>query len=150
MLHIGLNIKGLHYFPLGNKSLSALEFYETSFSLANNLTNTSCCSSTNKLLNVTCGSGLSCAGQCSALGASLCPTGNCTGNPQVKCLGFGSLANTCKQTVCTCLIVTPCKGFASDFMISKATCKASDSISLLTEALVKGVHGFTCLRTDKL
>ena len=32
--------------------------------------------------NATCGQGVSCQGQCSALGASLCPSGNCTDDPR--------------------------------------------------------------------
>ena len=66
----------------GNKSSSSVDLYEASFSLAPNMTTTSCCSQDQQLLNVTCGRGLSCAGQCSALAANLCPTGNCTGDPQ--------------------------------------------------------------------
>ena len=36
----------------------------------------------------TCGQGASCAGQCSALGASLCPSGECTDDPRTCCLEF--------------------------------------------------------------
>ena len=59
-----------------------MDFYDTSFSLANHTTNTSCCTSDNQLLSISCGRGLSCAGQCSALQATLCPTNNCTGDPR--------------------------------------------------------------------
>ena len=31
---------------------------------------------------MTCGQGISCIGQCAAIEASLCPTGNCTGDPK--------------------------------------------------------------------
>ena len=41
-----------------------------------------CCTSDNKLTMVTCGRGASCAGECSAVQASLCPSRNCTGNPE--------------------------------------------------------------------
>ena len=36
----------------------------------------------------TCGQGASCAGQCSALGASLCPSGHCTYDPGTCDIGF--------------------------------------------------------------
>ena len=41
-----------------------------------------CCAQDTTLTNVTCGEGLSCTGQCSAIGATLCPSGNCTENPE--------------------------------------------------------------------
>ena len=41
-----------------------------------------CCTSDNKLTMVACGRGASCAGECSAVQASLCPSRNCTGNPE--------------------------------------------------------------------
>ena len=34
------------------------------------------------MLSVTCGRGESCIGECSALEATLCPSGNCTGDPE--------------------------------------------------------------------
>ena len=39
-----------------------------------------CCRSDNTIELATCGLGASCAGSCSALEASLCPSGNCTGD----------------------------------------------------------------------
>ena len=39
-----------------------------------------CCHLNNTVELATCGLGGSCAGSCSALGASLCPSGNCTGD----------------------------------------------------------------------
>ena len=41
-----------------------------------------CCARDTRLTNVTCGRGTSCTGQCSAIEASLCPSGNCTGDPE--------------------------------------------------------------------
>ena len=41
----------------------------------------SCCASDKRLTKVTCGRGTSCIGQCSAIEASLCPSGRCTGDP---------------------------------------------------------------------
>ena len=39
-----------------------------------------CCHTNNTIELATCGLGVSCAGNCSALGATLCPSGNCTGD----------------------------------------------------------------------
>ena len=41
-----------------------------------------CCARDTRLTNVTCGRGTSCTGQCSAIEASLCPSGNCTEDPE--------------------------------------------------------------------
>ena len=49
-----------------------------------------CCHPDNPPEEVTCGRGASCAGQCSALGASLCPSGKCTDDPITCDLEFPS------------------------------------------------------------
>ena len=49
-----------------------------------------CCHPDNPPEEVTCGRGVSCAGQCSALGASLCPSGKCTDDPRTCDLEFPS------------------------------------------------------------
>ena len=41
-----------------------------------------CCSPNTTLTKVTCGQGTSCTGECSAIGASLCPSGTCTEDPE--------------------------------------------------------------------
>ena len=41
-----------------------------------------CCHSNKSIENVTCGFGVSCEGKCSAVDAVLCPSGNCTGDPE--------------------------------------------------------------------
>ena len=46
------------------------------------MTKASCCASDNTQQQVLCGRGTSCAGECSAQGATLCPSGNCTDNPE--------------------------------------------------------------------
>ena len=63
--------------------MSDIDFFEASFTYSNASIEVGCCSHiTQTLTNVTCGLGASCVGQCSALDASLCPSGNCTGNPE--------------------------------------------------------------------
>ena len=42
-----------------------------------------CCHLNNTIELAACGDGVSCAGSCSALGASLCPSGNCTGDCEI-------------------------------------------------------------------
>ena len=57
----------------------SVEFFESSFTFANESSIVTCCHSNNLTIGqVTCGLGSSCAGQCSAIGASLCPSGVCT------------------------------------------------------------------------
>ena len=43
-----------------------------------------CCHSNNTVELATCGLGASCAGSCSALGAFLCPSGNCSGDCEIS------------------------------------------------------------------
>ena len=42
----------------------------------------------------TCGQGASCAGQCSALGASLCPSGECSDDPETCEISYTSEQST--------------------------------------------------------
>ena len=55
---------------------------ETLTSAEENPNVTCCFSETGEARNVTYGGGLSCAGRCSAIGAELCPSGNCTSDPR--------------------------------------------------------------------
>ena len=56
-----------------------MEFFESSFSFTNETSIVPCCHPNNfTTAHVACGLGASCAGQCSAIGASLCPSGVCT------------------------------------------------------------------------
>ena len=50
------------------------------FTFLNSTANVTCCHPNTTSELVTCGLGASCAGKCSALGASLCPSGNCSGD----------------------------------------------------------------------
>ena len=43
-----------------------------------------CCRSDNTVELATCGLGASCAGSCTALGAFLCPSGNCSGDCEIS------------------------------------------------------------------
>ena len=65
-----------------------MDFFENAVTFWNNTSNVTCCHPDNTSTNVTCGQGASCAGQCSALGASLCPSGNCTDDPRTCDLEF--------------------------------------------------------------
>ena len=58
------------------------DFFDTSFTFFEEPIQVGCCSPDKTVTNVTCGLGASCAGQCSAIDASLCPSSNCTGNPE--------------------------------------------------------------------
>ena len=65
-----------------------MDFFDNSFSFASNDITVVCCLLDNTPKTVTCGKGLSCAGKCSALGASLCPSGRCTDDQKTCQLDF--------------------------------------------------------------
>ena len=59
-----------------------VDFFDSAFTFSNESIQVSCCARDTTLTNVTCGQGTSCIGQCSAIDASLCPSGNCTDDPE--------------------------------------------------------------------
>ena len=59
-----------------------MDFFDNAFSFSTNDITVTCCLQDNTPKTATCGKGLSCAGKCSALGASLCPSGKCTSDPK--------------------------------------------------------------------
>ena len=65
-----------------------MDFFDSAFTYSNNVSNVTCCHPDNTPEVLTCGQGASCAGQCSAIGASLCPSGNCTDDPRTCDLEF--------------------------------------------------------------
>ena len=65
----------------GNITTLNLDFFDSAFTFSNESIQVPCCARDTTLTNVTCGQGTSCIGQCSAIGASLCPSGNCTEDP---------------------------------------------------------------------
>ena len=69
-----------------------MDFFDDAFTNSNKMSNVTCCHPDNPPENemVTCGRGASCAGQCSALGFSLCPSGKCTDDPRTCDLEFPS------------------------------------------------------------
>ena len=67
---------------------NSIEFYDLSRTFANSSSLVSCCHQNETREIVSCGLGTSCAGQCFALGASLCPSGVCSGNPADCQIGF--------------------------------------------------------------
>ena len=67
---------------LGNTTdTSSVDFFDNAFTYSIGSSTVTCCHPDNTFEVATCGQGASCAGQCSALGASLCPSGNCTEDP---------------------------------------------------------------------
>ena len=56
-------------------------FYENTVSFSSEALNTTCCLADLSIVNVTCGRGASCAARCCALGATLCPSGVCSEDP---------------------------------------------------------------------
>ena len=77
------------WFPGDTKTALSVDFFDNVFTFSNHSSSVTCCRPDNTIELVTCGQGASCAGQCSALGASLCPSGKCTSNPRTCELNFG-------------------------------------------------------------
>ena len=69
--------------PSGNSNTTTIDFFENAFTFSNESVTVNCCHSNNTIELATCGLGESCAGSCSALGASLCPSGDCSGNCEI-------------------------------------------------------------------
>ena len=67
-------------FSPGTTNTTDVVFFDSSFTFSNESIEVGCCDNDMTVTNVTCGKGISCTGQCSAIEASLCPSGNCTGN----------------------------------------------------------------------
>ena len=74
----------------GNTNASTVNFFDNVFTFFNESVTVNCCRSDNTLKLATCGLGASCAGQCSALGASLCPSGECSDDPRTCELDFNN------------------------------------------------------------
>ena len=88
-----------------------MDFFDNAFTFSNHMSNVTCCHPDNTFEVVTCGQGASCAGQCSALGASLCPSGNCTDDPKTCELDInngytGSDLAWCTNSKHQCKVVT--------------------------------------------
>ena len=64
----------------GNNNKSSINFFDNVFTFHNESVTVNCCHENNTLELAACGLGASCAGTCSALGAVLCPSGNCSGS----------------------------------------------------------------------
>ena len=63
-----------------NTNSASVDFFDNVFTFINESVIVNCCRPDNTVELATCGLGASCAGSCSALGASLCPSGDCTGD----------------------------------------------------------------------
>ena len=70
-----------------------MDFIDTVLTSSSHLSNVTCCLPDKTSTVATCGQGASCAGQCSALEASLCPSGNCTDDPRTCDISFNTNAN---------------------------------------------------------
>ena len=70
-------------FSAGNTNATSIEFFDNVFTFLNESVTVNCCHLNNTLELATCGLGASCAGTCSALGATLCPSGDCTGDCEI-------------------------------------------------------------------
>ena len=70
--------------PSGETTTStSIVAFDEAFSKAENISTVTCCfRETKEVVNVTCGNGTSCAAECTAQEAELCPSGNCTENPR--------------------------------------------------------------------
>ena len=68
------------YLSSGNNNKSSINFFDNVFTFHNESVTVNCCHENNTLELAACGLGASCAGACSALGAVLCPSGNCSGS----------------------------------------------------------------------
>ena len=68
---------------IGNTNASSVDFFDNVFTFLNESVTVNCCHLNNTLELATCGLGASCAGTCSALGATLCPSGDCTGDCEI-------------------------------------------------------------------
>ena len=76
-------------YSIGNTANTfSVNFFDHAFTFLNQSSNVNCCLPNNTIEVATCGKGASCAGQCSALGASLCPSGICTKDPETCQLDF--------------------------------------------------------------
>ena len=67
----------------GKTNASTIDFFENIFTFSNQSVKVNCCHLNKTIELATCGRGASCAGKCSALGASLCPSGNCSGDCEI-------------------------------------------------------------------
>ena len=67
-----------------------MDFIDTALTSSSHLSNVTCCLPDKTSKVATCGQGASCAGQCSALEASFCPSGHCTDDPRTCDIGFNS------------------------------------------------------------
>ena len=67
----------------GGSNIISIDAYDDAMTNAEETVTVYCCRPDNTPVSVHCGLGLSCAGKCSAQGATLCPTGDCSGTCEV-------------------------------------------------------------------
>ena len=83
-VQVNLNILFVLMIASGNTNASSIDFFDNVFTFFNESVIVNCCRPDNTVELATCGLGASCAGSCSALGASLCPSGNCSGDCEIS------------------------------------------------------------------
>ena len=73
---------GLQHFQIlsGKSYASTIDFFEHAMSFSNHSILVHCCHADKIVKIANCGQGASCAGSCLALGATLCPSGDCAGD----------------------------------------------------------------------
>ena len=67
-----------------------MDFFDNAFTFSNYSSNVTCCRPDGTFELATCGQGVSCTSQCSALEASFCPSGECTNDPRTCKLSLES------------------------------------------------------------
>ena len=100
IINILLSLKPSNQIVLFSGNTSSIEFFEKSFTFANETNNVTCCHQSSLQVSiVSCGLGASCAGQCSAMGAILCPSGVCTERPRDCVLNMDAWAENRTQEI---------------------------------------------------
>ena len=74
-----------------NSPIVSVKFFDLVFTYSNETSNVTCCHTDNSPKYVLCGKGVSCAGGCAALEASLCPSGSCSDDPKTCDLDLNAI-----------------------------------------------------------
>ena len=80
--------------PGNTTTTASVDFFDNAFTNSKNRSTVTCCHPDNTFEVATCGQGASCAGACSALDASLCPSGICTDDPDTCQISYNSELST--------------------------------------------------------
>ena len=119
-----------------NTTTSDVDFFDSSFTFYNESIQVSCCGRDKTVTTKTCGLGASCIGQCSAIDASLCLSGNCTGNPEDCRLGQEAKLNRKKRSSQT--------GSSSDYRWCYPDCRVAKHPSCCFNPHCKSIRPKRC------